>query len=173
MTVNTVYFEGRMGRFSLLKFSNLSPPLSCSPLLSRSSPLSLSFSLLSPVFTLLPPFPHPSSLPSFSFLPFSLSFPPFPTLPLSHSSFSRFHSPSPFFPPFLSPILLLSPVFTLLPPFSHPSYLPSFFFLPFSLSFPLFQPFLSPILLLSPPLLHLLCRPLLYTSNHVLKQPCY
>ena len=156
MTVNTVYFEGRMGCFSLLQFSNLSPPLSCSPLLSRSSPLSLSFSLL-----------------SFPFSPFS-----------------RFHSPSPFSPPFLSPILL-SPVFTLLPlfptlplphpspfsrfhspsPFSHPSYLPSFFFLPFSLSFPLFQPFLSPILLLSPPLLHLPCRPLLYTSNHVLKQP--
>ena len=105
MTVNTVYFEGRMGCFSLLQFSNLSPPLSCSPLLSRSSPLSLSFSLL-----------------SFPFSPFS-----------------RFHSPS---------------------PFSHPSYLPSFFFLPFSLSFPLFQPFLSPILLLSPPLLHLPCRPL-------------
>jgi hypothetical protein len=44
--------------------------------------------LLSPVFTLLPPFP---------------------ILLLSHPSpLSRFHSPSPLFQPFLSPILLLS-----------------------------------------------------------------
>ena len=104
MTVNTVYLEGRMGCFSLHQFSNISPSF----LLSRSSPLSLSFGLFSFLFSPFYRFHSPS--------------------PFSHPSpLSRFHSPSPLFPPFLSPILLLSPVFTLLPPFpalplSHPSH---------------------------------------------------
>ena len=124
MTVNTVYFEGRMVCFSLLLFSKLTSPLLSPAPLSRSSPLSshlVSFPspfLLSPVFTLLPRFSHPSSLSSFfSFLPFSLSFPPFPTLPLSHPSspFYRFHYAS---------------------SFSSPSSLPSFSFLPLSYIFP-------------------------------------
>jgi len=58
MTVNTVYFEGADGGVS--PFSNLSPPFSSPALLLYPSHHLVSFPspfLLSPVFTLLPPFP--------------------------------------------------------------------------------------------------------------------